>query len=175
MHTLTPTQWQPLWTKKIDQVNPTLLGGFCFIFNENDTKITVKASAISGLESIYVNDKFMSKKRAFTKSSRHTFHLDDIEYQILFETEVLKGQVTCTFFKNGKIIKSYTALPKGNHYIKSSLYALIGFVFGILIKYGISQHRINKIYIYNTPKLNPFSQHHPFFYLHYQYAQRLLR
>ncbi|MCF6345208.1 MAG: hypothetical protein L3J00_01920 [Thiomicrorhabdus sp.] len=120
---------------KTDNVNAPSLYELCFMFHENDIKITVKSSVISGLESVYVNDKLMSKKRTFKRNSRHIFHISGIEYQVLFKTEILKGQIKCTFFKNGQMIKSYTALPKGNNYVKFAWYGLIGFAVGILSSY----------------------------------------
>ncbi len=120
---------------ELEDVKISFLNGYWFVFNENDIKITVRASVLLGNESIYVNDKLVSKKRSLKKMSRHVFDIGNMEYQVSFEAEIMKGRITCALFKNEEMVNKYEIKSKGNIYIKALLYALIGVTSGVIVAY----------------------------------------
>jgi hypothetical protein len=97
-------------TKQATMATASLVNGYWFYFNDNDTEIAVHGSAWSGRETVYVNDNPVSDKRELFKcSSNHEFTHNGFNYRVNYHlTNVLTGSLECSLYRDNKLLASQT-------------------------------------------------------------------
>ena len=76
--------------------------GYRFHFEVDGHNINAKASAKSGKEQVWLEDKLVSDKRSLGVRTVHNITIDDIAYEIEFHmANILTGEVHCTLIKQG--------------------------------------------------------------------------
>ncbi|CAM3830724.1 hypothetical protein [Parendozoicomonas haliclonae] len=84
----------------------SITNGYWFYFEVDGHNVAVFCSAISGQETVFVDDEIVSNFRNLLKmDARHTFQIDGVEYKIIIRTEkLLTGQISCTLRKGFQIL-----------------------------------------------------------------------
>ena len=87
----------------------TIRHGYWFFFEQGPNKIAIHGSSISGMETIYLNDEIVSKKRSYKFKSEHEFSIDGDIYSVVFKmTNWLRGELCCSLFKGAELITTET-------------------------------------------------------------------
>ncbi len=88
--------------------NASTFLGFWFVFSNEEQKIALWASSITGKQCVYVDGELVSSVRSLLVQSRHTFSVCGDEYEIEVAIEKLKrGVFRCTLKRNGFAVDAY--------------------------------------------------------------------
>jgi hypothetical protein len=126
-----------------DNVEVSLQAGAIFKFQVEEAQIIYKCTPFSGKEEILVNGETISQSQNFKLKSQHTFSIDNVEYEVTFESkDLVKGNSECSLKQSGQLLKTYKL-----KYIKSSnkppvIYRLISLILCVTLGVGISQKAI---------------------------------
>jgi hypothetical protein len=110
--------------------------GYNFVFEESGHLIRVHGSAVTGKESIYIDNKLVVEKRSFGRRSCLAFTLDGCSYEAEFYVaNLLKGETHCSLIKEGVHVETLKKSLKKSRQVNTKsvirlfLYgALVGFV-----------------------------------------------
>jgi hypothetical protein len=120
-----------------DKKQVTVKNGYWFFFEDDGNKIAMHGSAISGKETIYVNDEVVSETRNYKFKSDHLFEINGVEYNVEFKMKsMLKGELLCSLYRENKLLttESKAYFQKDNKTILlTSLGA--GFLVGLTIAF----------------------------------------
>lgn len=87
------------------QTKPSGKGKYVFSFLDGDHAIEAQCSYWSGLETVYFNDREISRKRSFSVSTTHWFRHEGHEYEMVISMKaMLAGEVECWLLKEGALI-----------------------------------------------------------------------
>lgn len=90
-----------------NNISSSLTKGVTFCFEHNGNQIKTVASCLTGKESIYVNDKLVSKRFNVGFKSIHEFSISGSQYEIEYEVEnFITYRVRCTLIKDGTHIET---------------------------------------------------------------------
>ena len=126
-----------------DNVEVSLKAGAVFTFQLEEGLITYKCSPFSGKEEVLVNGETISQNHNFKLKSHHTFNIDDIEYEITFESkDLIKGNSECSLKKSGHLLKTYKLTHTKSAYKPPAIFRIIFVFIFAMIGVGISQNSI---------------------------------
>ena len=103
-------------------------GGYNFLFEDEGHLIRVHGSAVTGKESIYVDDKLVTDKRSLGRRSCLSFAIDGIEYEAEFYVaNLLTGETHCSLIKEGVHVETLKRTLKKSQQLntKSLLISLL--------------------------------------------------
>jgi hypothetical protein len=122
---------------QLDKKQVTVRNGYWFFFEDDNNKIAMHGSAISGKETIYVNDEVVSETRNYRFKSEHLFKIKGVKYKVEFKVKnMLKGELVCRLFREDKLLKTETKayFQKDNKTILITSLAT-GFITGLVIAF----------------------------------------
>jgi len=113
--------------------------GCFFIFEDNGNQIKAWFSALSGKETIFVNNVIVSTGKNYSRNSVSKFRIKNDNYSIsLIVKSFIKGPFVCTLSKNEKPFKRKSlifnnSIRKNNKkyfFYSTILYIVIGIILG---------------------------------------------
>ena len=131
-----------------------------FKFDIEDHKVVYKASAYTGDEQVWVDDKLVSEQINYKLCSQHEFSIDTVSYQIDFvANNLIRGDLDCKLMHQGELVKGYKIKCLENEstwfYWTVIMLSFIGIVFNffytiipfwasvalvLVVLYGLSKH-----------------------------------
>lgn len=100
----------------------------------DEPRIVAFGSALTGRETVFVDDEIVSSQRSFSRRSTHQFVHDGHSYEVAFNMESIKtGKLVCRLTKDGQLVtetsKSYATTPfdKKTFLLALAAGALFGF------------------------------------------------
>jgi hypothetical protein len=133
--------------KTFDKVDETAdyKNGFTFDFKDNDYEISVRCSAKSGKEQVFVNGTLVAEKRSYRRKSIIQFTLGSHRYEVEFNViDMFKGETHCTLVKDDTHIKTIKKALITKYQVKWG-HIPFYFAFGALVGVIISMYLIDTI------------------------------
>lgn len=122
-----------------------------FSFVVDGCEVIAEGTRFTGMETIYVNGKLSSKKRTFSKDSRHEIEIEGNSYTVAFKVpSVFGSKVLCSLINGDKVLAAQKCEFKTNVSLFFSLVIIISFLFGALgfIKVKLGLPDSIDIYVY---------------------------
>lgn len=129
--------FRPLEENK--DVSFSLSRGLEFKFDDEDNSITFKASSLTGIEKVLINNQICSKKRTFGRHTKHQFQFNGNEYVLeLTLKSIFKYTWTCKLSKNGELLKKIECINTQNKqsFIKKQPELIFGGAIGLVFALG---------------------------------------
>lgn len=130
--------------RDMDVEQVTFRDGYWFIFEDGEDEVAANGSAWSGKEWVYFNDQLVSEKRnATSRTTEHEFTSGQNSYKLVFYMKnMLKAELECTLYKNGKQIGYDLRQPMKSRNFKMTIFKCFlaglaaGMLSSVLVKYA---------------------------------------
>lgn len=129
--------YQPAVKSKDAQFS--LPSGLKVNFQDEGHEIIFWVSPLTGNEKVFVDKKNVSQKRTFRRSTKHSFELNENDYEIEFSlTSLIKYTWSCSLYRNGELIKSFEIKDNrsGKSFLLKNWEFILGGFIGVMFAFG---------------------------------------